>query len=135
LDWCQDSFEISLRYIFENVKPHEYSDVDWAGSVEDCKSTYGCWLSLGTALISWMSRKQKSVALSTDEAGYIAESMSPYEVVWFWKLFCELFVHVLDTIVIFCDNQRGIRLLRNPMFYYRSKHIDISYHFIWDMVQ
>ena len=57
------------------------------------------------------------------------------EVVWLRKLFSELFGHVLDTIVTLCDNQSGIRLFENPMFHDRSKHIDIRYHFIWDMVQ
>ena len=61
--------------------------------------------------------------------------MASCEAVWLWKLFFELFGHVLDTIMIFCDNQRGIRLLRNPVFYDRSKLTDIRYHWIWDMVQ
>ena len=54
-----------LRYSARNVRLHGYSDVDWAGSVVDRKSTSGCCFSLGSASISWMSRKQKSVALST----------------------------------------------------------------------
>jgi len=61
-------------------------------------------MGVGYASISWMSRKQKSVVLSTDETRYIVVSMASCEVVWLWKFFCELFGHVLDTIVIFCDN-------------------------------
>eukprot|EP00253_Pinus_taeda_P010757 PITA_10757 len=80
-------------------------------------------------------RKQKSVALSTAEAKYIAASMASHEVVWLRKLFSELFGHVLNTIVILCDNQSGIRLSKNPVFHDCSKHIDIKYHFIRDMVQ
>ena len=102
--------------------------------MEDHKSTSRCWFSLGSALISWMSRKQKSVALSTTETEYIGTSMTLCEAAWLRKLFSELFGHVLDTIMIFCDNQRGIRLSRNHVFYDLSKHIDITYHFIWDMV-
>jgi len=82
-----------------------------------------------------MSKKQKLVALSTAEAEYIAASMASYEAIWLRKLFSELFGHVLDTTVILCDNQSGIQLSENPMFHDRSKHIDIRYHFIWDMVQ
>ena len=61
--------------------------------------------------------------------------MACCEAIWLRNLFSELFEHVLDTTVIFCDNQSGIRLLENPVFHDRSKHFDIRYHFIWDMVQ
>ena len=61
--------------------------------------------------------------------------MACCEAVWLRKLFSELFEHVLDTTMILYDNQSGIRLSENPMFHNRSKHIDIRYHFIWDMVQ
>ena len=101
----------------------------------DCKSTSGCCFSMGSASISWMSRKQKSVVLSTTKVEYITASMACCEAVWLRKLFSELFEHVLDTTVIFYDNQSGIRLLENLVFHNCSKHIDIMYHFIWDMVQ
>ena len=90
------------------MRLHGYSDADWAGSVVDRKSTSGCCFSLGSALISSMSRKQKSVALSTTKAEHIAASMASSEAIWLRKLFSELFGHVLDTTVIFCDNQSGI---------------------------
>ena len=99
------------------------------------KSTSGCCFTLGSASISWMSRKQKLVALSIVEVEYIAASMACCEAVWLRKLFSELFGHVLDTTVILCDNQSGIWLSKNPVFQDRSKHIDIRYHFIRDMVQ
>eukprot|EP00253_Pinus_taeda_P014274 PITA_14274 len=104
-------------------------------NVEDRKSTFGCCFALGSASISWMSRKQKSVALSTAEAEYIVASMASCEAVWLRKLFSELFGFTLDTTVILCDNQSGIRLSENPVFHDRSKHIDIRYHYIRDMVQ
>eukprot|EP00253_Pinus_taeda_P015967 PITA_15967 len=122
-----------LRYTVGDVRLHGYTDADWAGSVVDRNSTFKCSFSLGSASISWMSKKQKSVALSTDEAEYIAASMASYEVVWLRKLFSELFRFTLDTIVIMCDNQSGIHLSENPVFHDRSKHIDIRYHYIRDM--
>ena len=82
-----------------------------------------------------MSRKQKSVALSTAKAEYIAASMASCEAVWLRKLFSELFGHVLNTTMILCDNQSGIRLSENLVFHDRSKHIGIRDHFIRDMVQ
>ena len=70
-----------LRYTAGDVRLLGYIDADWAGSVVDCKSTSGCYFTLGSASISWMSRKQKSVALSTTEAEYIAASMASCEAV------------------------------------------------------
>eukprot|EP00253_Pinus_taeda_P002161 PITA_02161 len=104
-------------------------------SVVDRKSTSRCCFSLGLASISWMSTKQKSIALSTNEVEYIAASMASYEVVWLRKLFSELFGHVLYTTVILYDNHSGIRLSENNVSHDRSNHIDIRYHFIRDMVQ
>eukprot|EP00253_Pinus_taeda_P029937 PITA_29937 len=119
-----------LRYTGEDVRLLGYTDADWAGSVVDQKSTSECCFSLGSALISWMSRKQKSVALSTAKAEYIAASMASCEVVWY-----ELFGFTLDTTMILCDNQSEICLSENPIFHDCSKHIDIRYHYIRDMVQ
>jgi len=82
-----------------------------------------------------MRKKHKLVALGIVEAKYIATSMACCKAVWLRNLFSVLFEHVLDTIVIFCNNQSGIRLLENPVFHDRSKHIDIMYHFIWDIIQ
>ena len=100
-----------LRYTVESMRLHGYTDVDWAGSVVDRKITSGCCFALGSASISWMSRKQKLVNLITAEAEYIAANMACCEAVWLRKLFSELFGHVLDTIVILCDNQRGFVFL------------------------
>ena len=75
------------------------------------------------------------MALSTAEVEYIAASMASCEAVWLRNLFSELFGFTLDTTVILCDNQSGIRLSENPVFHDRSKHIDIRYHYIRDMVQ
>ena len=93
-----------------------YTDVDWAGSVVDHKSTFGCCFTLGSASISWMSRKQKSVALSIAEARYIVASMISCQAVWLQKLFSELSGFTLDTTVILLITRGGIRLLRNPVF-------------------
>ena len=84
---------------------------------------------------SWFCFDLMDEQESTAEVEYIAASMACCEAVWLRKLFSELFQHVLDTTVILCDNQSGIRMTENPVFHDRSKHIDIRYHFIRDMVQ
>ena len=113
LRYLRGTITYGLRYTAGDVRLFGYTDADWAGNVDDRKSTSGCCFSLGSASISWMSRKQKSVALSTTEAKYIAASMASCDAVWLRKLFSELFGFTLDTTVILCDNQSGIRLSEN----------------------
>eukprot|EP00253_Pinus_taeda_P010569 PITA_10569 len=125
LRYLRGTITYGLSYTTGDVRLLRYTDADWAGNVVDRKSTSKCCFSLASSLISWISKKQKSVALSTAEAEYIVASMAPCEVVWLRKLFSELFGFTLDTTVILCDNQSGIRLSENPIFHDHSKHIDI----------
>jgi hypothetical protein len=107
-----------------------YTDYDLAGSTVDRKSTSGCCFTLGSAMVSWCSRKQTFVALSTAEVEYIALSVAVREAVWLRKLLANLFGHVLDSTVIHCDNQSCVKLSENPVFHDKSKHIEIKYHYI-----
>jgi hypothetical protein len=81
------------------------------------------------------SRKQKSLALNTVEAEYIAACEACTEAVWLRKLISGLFEQVPDSIVIYCDNQSCMRLSEHPAFHDRSKHIEIKYYFIHDKLQ
>ena len=67
---------------YHDFKLSGYTDVDWAGSIADKKSTYGCCFSLGSAMISWQSKKQSSIALITAEAEYIAAWFASCEAIW-----------------------------------------------------
>jgi hypothetical protein len=125
-----------LRYVSDGeMKLQGYTDSDWAGSIVDRKSTLGCCFSLGSSMISWLSRKQMSVALSTIEVEYIATSVASREVVWLRKLLAGLFDLELEPTLIHCDNQSCVKLSENPVFHDKSKHIEIKYHYIRDMVQ
>ena len=68
LRYLHGTINLGLKYTTKNVRLHRYIDVDWVGNFADRKNTLGCCFSLGSAMISWMSRKQKSIALSTAEA-------------------------------------------------------------------
>ena len=82
LRYLRGTINHGLRYTSRSLRLHGYIDVDWAGSVVDRKSTSGYCFTLGFSLISWMSRKQNLVALSTAEVEYIAVSVAYYEAVW-----------------------------------------------------
>jgi hypothetical protein len=112
-----------------------YTNAEWAGSVADRKSTSGCCFSMGLAMISWQSRKQSSISLSTAEAKYITACSASCKAIWLRKLLTGLFDLEMRATAIICDNQSCIKMTENPVFHDRSKHIEICYHFIRDMVQ
>jgi hypothetical protein len=85
-------------------------------------------------MISWLSRKQTLVALNTAEAEYIAVSVASHEAVWLRKL-CGLFDLELEPTLIYCNNQSCVKLSKNHVFHDKSKHIEIKYHYIRDMMQ
>jgi hypothetical protein len=112
-----------------------YTDADWAGIVSNRKRTSGCCFSLGSSMISWQTRKQSSIALSTVEAEYIVACSASCEAIWLRKLLTDLFDLDMRATLILCDNQSCINMTENPVFHDRSKHIEIRYHYICDMVQ
>jgi hypothetical protein len=85
-------------------------------------------------MISLSSRKQGSIAQSTAEAEYITASVARKEAIWLRKLVSGLFGDKLETTMVHCDNQSCIKLIENPIFHDRSKHIDMKYHYIRDLV-
>jgi hypothetical protein len=111
-----------------------YTDADWVGSVSKRKRTSGCCFSLGSAMISWQSRKQSSIVLSTVEAEYIATCSASCKAIWLRKLLTGLSNLEMRETLILCDNQSCIKMAENPVFHDRSKHIEICYHYIRDMV-
>ena len=108
-----------------------FCDSDWGGS-EDWRSTSGYVFLLNGGAISWASRKQSVVALSSTEAEYMEITQAVKEVHWLRTLFIELGTprHAKEISMIFSDNQGAIALSRNPGYHDRSKHIDIQFHFI-----
>jgi hypothetical protein len=86
--------------------------------------------SLMEAYISWSSRKQELVALSTAEAEYIAATHAAKEGIWLQRLIGELYDVVITPTTLYCDNQAALTLATTDNFHARTKHIDICYHFI-----
>jgi hypothetical protein len=89
---------------------------------------------LSNGAISWNSKRQPTVAASTTEAEYMAAAAAVKEALWLRKL-CESLDIPITTMKIMCDNQSAIKLLRNPIFSVRSKHIDVAHHFARERVQ
>jgi hypothetical protein len=135
LRYLQDTIGYALRYASGvDMILQGYDDANWVGSAVDQKSTSGCCYTLGFAMVFWCNRKQISMALSIVEAEYIALSVEVHEVVWLCNLLTYLLDHEMDSTIIHRDNQSHVKLSENPVFHDKSKHIEIKYHYIRDMV-
>jgi transposase InsO family protein len=107
-----------------------YSDADYAGDITTRRSTSGSTFIIGKGIVAWCSQRQKSVSLSTTESEYIALSQAVQELTWLMLLISDLLETQGDTPIMYADNQSAIRLVKNPEFHKRTKHIDVRYHYI-----
>ncbi|KAJ9557913.1 hypothetical protein OSB04_012527 [Centaurea solstitialis] len=111
-----------------------YTDSDHAGCKLNRKSTSGACQFLGDKLVSWSSRKQNCVSLSTAEAEYVAAACCCSQVLWMKTQLAD-FGYTMHRILIYCDSKSAIQITANPVQHSRTKHIDIRYHFIKDHVE
>jgi hypothetical protein len=111
-----------------------YSDSDYAGCKVDRKSTSRTCQFLGRSLVSWSSKKQTSVALSTTEAEYVAVGQCCVQLLWMRQTLWD-FGYNLSKVPLLCDNESAIRMADNPVEHSRTKHIDIRHHFLRDHQQ
>jgi hypothetical protein len=110
-----------------------YSDADYASDTSSRKSTTGYVFILNAGAVSWQSKRQPTVAVSTTEAEYMAAAASIKEALWLRKLLNDLQLGS-GAVNILADNQSAIKLLRNPIMTGRAKHIDVLHHFARERV-
>ena len=141
-----------MRYLKSTVKQklrygpggaHEhfvvYSDADWAGDKSDRKSVSGS-VGMFYGVISWSSKKQRSVATSSCESEYMALSTCAKQGQWIAQILRDLKLpkyigENTDTVRMLGDNQGALALMKNPHLHEHSKHIDICYHYIRDLAE
>jgi hypothetical protein len=128
MKYLKGILDYGLKYVVDNeISLLGYSYLDWASGVANRKSTLGGCFTLGSGMISWISKKQSCVTLSTTEVEYVEAS---HEATWLWKLMIGLFNIAMEATCILCENQICIKLSENPMFHDNSKHIEIRYHYV-----
>ncbi len=110
-----------------------YCDADYAGDLDTRRSTTGFVFILHGGAITWLSKRQSTVAASTTEAEFIAAAQATKEALWLRLLLSDLGVQV-NTFQIMADNQSALKLLKNRVLSVRSKHIDVVYHFARERV-
>jgi hypothetical protein len=112
-----------------------FSDTDWANSKHDRKSISGWVAKLNGDPVSWSSKKQRVVALSTCEAELYAEAAAIQEVLWLRGLMKELGLNASTGSLVYGDNQSAIAASSNGVKSERTKHVDVKYHFITETVE
>jgi len=113
-----------------NLDLKVFTDADWAGNLDDRKSTSGGAFFLGKRLVSWTSKKQNCTSQSTAEAEYVATAVNCSNIVWFKQLLEGTKMEIKEPIVMFCDNTSAINISKNPVMF-----IAIKYHFVRELVQ
>eukprot|EP00253_Pinus_taeda_P010139 PITA_10139 len=113
---------------------HAYTDADWAGSVDDRKSTSGGAFFMGSRVVSWFSKKQSLIALSTAEAEYVVVASCYTQLLWMMQTLQDFQITCTTPISILCDNTSAINISKNPFMHSKTKHIPIKYQFLREQV-
>lgn len=107
-----------------------FCDADWATDRDDRKSITGYCVYFGSNLISWSSKKQTTVSISSTEAEYRSMASTVAEVLWIKSLLSELKVQLPQVPRLFCDNQSAVLMTANPILHARTKHLELDLHFV-----
>ncbi|PNX93731.1 putative copia-type protein [Trifolium pratense] len=107
-----------------------FADSDWSCCLDTRKSITGYCVFLGSALVSWKSKKQSTVSRSSSEAEYRALASLSCEIQWLHYLLADLHIPITSPSSVYCDNVSAIYLTHNPTFHERTKHIEIDCHVI-----
>jgi len=137
LRYLQNTVDVGLT--FEQEESHGqcivgYCDSDYAGDLDKRRSTTGYLFTLAKAPVSWKSTLQSTVALSTTEAEYMAITEAVKEAIWLYGLLKDLGVGQ-KQLEVFSDSQSAIHLAKNQVFHARTKHIDVRYHFVREILE
>ena len=133
LKWTVDYV---LCYQGSDLRMIGYSDADWGSDLDEHKSTSRYAFLLNNGAITWSSKKQPCIALSTMEAEYVACSVAVQEAVWLRRFFQNLKVvkDASDPVIVHCDSMAALAYAKDSKYHGRTKHIDIRYHYIQYMV-
>lgn len=112
-----------------------YSDADHAGCLDSRRSTSGFLVKMGTGAVCWSAKKQPTVAKSSTEAEYVSASSAGSEIIWTRSLLREIGMKVDKPTRLMVDNQSALKVLKNPEYHGRMKHIDVAWHWIRETIK
>ncbi|KAL6279521.1 hypothetical protein ACE6H2_016402 [Prunus campanulata] len=129
---------LQLGFVFRSSSSplalHAYSDADWAGCPDTRHSTSSYCIFLDPNLISWSAKKQRTVSRSSAESEYRSLAGVSVETVWISNMLHELHVPVSRPTTLYCDNLSATYMASNPVFHAHTKHIELDYHFVPELV-
>nr|GEY10295.1 Gag-Pol polyprotein [Tanacetum cinerariifolium] len=123
-----EQLDVKTAFFYGNLEEEIYM-LQPEGNHDGSKSTIGYVFTLSGGTVSWVSKRQSVVAMSTMEEEYVTAAQASKEAVWL-KMLLEEIGHKQEKITLFCDNQSALYLARNPAFHSKTKHIRVQYHFI-----
>ncbi|XP_039172120.1 uncharacterized mitochondrial protein AtMg00810-like [Eucalyptus grandis] len=118
-----------------NMEMLAYCDADYATCPMSRRSITGFCIKLGNSLLSWKTKKQATVSLSSAEAEYRAMAKTTCEIIWIRGLLGDLGIKLKGPTKLFCDNDVALKLAMNPIVHERTKHIEVDCHFTRDKIQ
>ncbi|MCO5562737.1 hypothetical protein L7F22_016369 [Adiantum nelumboides] len=134
LRYLKATKNMCICYGSQELSVMGYTDSDYAGDLDNKRSTSGYVFIMAEGVVSWRSRLQTCVTQSTTEVEYVAASEACKEAIWLGRLVTDLGIKE-ETPSFHCDSQSAIQLTRNPVYHSKAKHVDVKYHFIKKMVE
>ena len=134
LRYLKGSINQALFFGGSNISLQGYVDADMAGDIDNRRSTTGYVFTIGGTTVSWVSKIQSVVALSTTKAEYVAATEASKEMIWLQRFMSELGKEH-DMGRLYSDSQSDIHLAKNSAFHFRTKHIQLKYHFIQSVLE
>ena len=112
-----------------------FSNLDWAGDPNSCRSVSGHTFMLCGAVVSWSAKKQPKIALSSTKAEYMAITHAGKEAIFLGHIYGDVRISLSFPIPLFIDNQSVIAFVENPIFHVRLKHIEVCHHWICEQIK
>lgn len=136
LRYLKGTIDFKLHYTKNgNTDLVGYTDSDWASDIDKRRSCSGHFFKLSNGAVSWYSKRQQTVALSSTEAEYMAMASCVQESIWLKQFGCELDKSFEESVQLLCDNQSAISLSKSDGYRQRTKHIDIRHHYLREKVE
>ena len=130
LRYIKGTTNLGIRYSKCGNELKVYSDSDFAGDPDTCVSRTGTLVMLNCGPVVWLSQKQACNTLSSTEAEFVAATSASCYIIWLRNLLQELGLPVEKPVDLLMDNQSAIKLIKNPEYHHRTKHIKMKYKFV-----
>jgi hypothetical protein len=136
LKYLKGTLDYGIKYTdASDVELTGYSDYDWAGNPNDRRSTTRYVFGIGSRVVSWSSKKQPTISLSSIEVEYKVLCATTCEAIWLRRFLQYVGKERKEPTMIKCDNQSSINIAKNLIFHEMTKHVEAQFHFVREKLQ